>query len=165
MTDFIALSQQLTQLETKIDQQQETLMALADTLTQLQAEDTELAADVAALVAAHTAETAQIADLQAQIAALTASGGATAEQLTALQAVADDLANTHNTAVAALPAAVFSGQNVDAVTGFTWRIGGETFADSQARLFTFNEAAGASGTAQVAQPYPTETEWDALTAA
>lgn len=141
-------------------------MTLSDTLTQLQTEDTELAADVANLVAAHTAETAQITDLQAQIATLTAAGSATPEQLAALQTVADDLANTHNTAVAALPAATpFSGQNVDAATGFTWRLGAETFTDSQARLFTFNEAAGAAGTAQVAQPFPTETEWDALTPA
>jgi len=44
--------------------------------------------------------------LQKQIADLTAAGtGATPEQLAALQTVADDLANTHNAAVALVPAA------------------------------------------------------------
>ncbi len=82
------------------------LMALADTLAELQAEDTELAADVTALAGALSANTAQIADLQQQIADLTAAGaGATPEQLAALQTVADDLANTHNAAVALVPPA------------------------------------------------------------
>lgn len=90
---------------TKIQEQEKQIMALADTLAELQAEDTELAADVTALVTAITSESAQITDLQAQIAALTAAGSATPEQLAALQTVADDLAATHATAAAAVPAA------------------------------------------------------------
>jgi len=89
----------------ELHQLKENQMALAETLAELQAEDTELAADVAALVAAHQSETEQIAALQQQIADLTAAGTATPEQLVALQTVADDLATTHNTAVASLPPA------------------------------------------------------------
>jgi len=91
---------------TKLEQMEKQIMALADTLAELQAEDTELAADVTALGAAISASSTQIADLQKQIADLTAAGtGATPEQLAALQTVADDLANTHNAAVALVPAA------------------------------------------------------------
>jgi len=91
---------------TRLEQMEKQIMALADTLAELQAEDTELAADVTALSGALTANTTQIAALQQQIADLTAAGaGATPEQLAALQTVADDLANTHNAAVALVPAA------------------------------------------------------------
>jgi uncharacterized protein (DUF3084 family) len=96
---FVGIDLVLDELASQRNQ----IMALADTLAQLQAEDTELAADVQALAAAISSSAGQIAALQQQIADLIAQGTVTPEDLAALQTVADDLANTHAAAVAAIP--------------------------------------------------------------
>lgn len=168
MTDFIALHKQLNRIESKIDLLKENEMALSDLLTNETALAQEVLADVRALGSKLDDEGNQIAALQQQVADLTAAGsGATPEQLAQLQSDLDALGQAHTEAQAHLPAppVPFDGQNVDAETGFTWRVGDETFAASQERLFAFNSDAGANNAPQVAQPYPTETEWNALTAA
>lgn len=48
----------------------------------------------------------------------------------------------------------------DAATGFVWKVAGESWTDAQTRLFDYN--AGKDASVQVAAPFPTEEEWNAI---